>query len=86
MTLNLISVVITVLVTLDKVYVCFFDKNEPADRLAGSDGWKVGLTSDDDYFFPFHIICACDNKLSAFSHTVMLFSFSVSHEVKLLSI
>ena len=39
-TLNLISVANTVLVPLDEVYVGFFGKNELADRLAGSVGWR----------------------------------------------
>ena len=38
MTANLISVVNTVFVSLDEVYIDFFGKNELADRLAGSVG------------------------------------------------
>ena len=40
MTANFISVVNTVFVPLDEVYVGFFGKNEIADRLAGSIGWR----------------------------------------------
>ena len=39
-TLNLISVANTVLVPHDEVYIGFFGKNELADRLAGSVGWR----------------------------------------------
>ena len=39
-TLNLISVANTVLVPFDEIYIGFFGKNEFADRLAGSVGWR----------------------------------------------
>ena len=40
MTLNLISIVNSVLVTLDEVYIGFSGKNENADGLAGFVGWR----------------------------------------------
>ena len=41
MTLNLISVVNPVLLLIDEVYLGFFGKNEHADRLAESVGWRL---------------------------------------------
>ena len=41
MTPNLLSVANTVSVSTEDVYIGFFDKNEQADRLTGSVGWRA---------------------------------------------